>query len=236
MTGLIPLCCETVPLLLLKRSNKHTKIHFPVKRCITISFDALMNILKARVSIRQLKPDPVPRWVINQLLDAAIRAPSNHNCQPWHFVVLESQRAKRELAENMGKAWYKDLLRSGTTVDVAERLVNNSVQRFSQAPVLILGCLDKTRLPTVPDFLEKEEQLMGIHSVAMSLFAIQLAAAQLGLASCWYCAPLYCPDVVTKTLQLPTTLAPQALLAVGYPVHSGRERSRRPWQECTTFL
>lgn len=173
---------------------------------------------------------------MEKILQAAVFAPSNHNCQPWHFVVVDDAKHKKQLATAMGRAWHQDLLRAGTAAATADKLVNNSVQRFSQAPVLILGCVDETRLPRVPDFLEQEERQMGIQSTAMALFAAQLAAAQLGLATCWYCAPMYCPDVVVDALGLPPTLLPQALLVLGYPARPGRRRGRRPWHEATTFL
>lgn len=201
-----------------------------------IDYETLLNMLKARVSIRRFKPDPVPQEVYQRVLQAAVQAPSNHNSQPWHFVVVETPAVKRRLAEGMGQAWYQDLIKAGTAAATAQRLVNASVERFSHAPLLILGCLDESRLPEVPGFLRDEERLMGVQSVAMALYSAQLAATQLGLASCWYCAPLYCQDRVIQILQLPSHLLPQGLLVLGYPVGSGRPRGRRPWSEVTTVI
>ncbi len=43
--------------------------------------------IKQRHSIRAFKPDPVPREVLEQILEQAIRAPSWANTQPWEFAV-----------------------------------------------------------------------------------------------------------------------------------------------------
>ena len=34
------------------------------------------------------KPDPVPREAIEKIIDAATKAPSGGNKQPWHFVAV----------------------------------------------------------------------------------------------------------------------------------------------------
>jgi len=44
--------------------------------------------LKARRSIRAFTPDPVPRALVEELLQLASRAPSGTNIQPWHVHVV----------------------------------------------------------------------------------------------------------------------------------------------------
>ena len=48
----------------------------------------VIEAIKKRKSIRKFKPDPVPRKVIREILDTAVRAPSGMNTQPWEFAVL----------------------------------------------------------------------------------------------------------------------------------------------------
>jgi nitroreductase len=50
--------------------------------------------IKARKSIRAFKPDPVPRVLIEELLDLASRAPSGTNIQPWHVHVVSGEMRK----------------------------------------------------------------------------------------------------------------------------------------------
>jgi nitroreductase len=50
-----------------------------------------MNVtdaLKARVSIRVFKPDPVPESLLRKILDVARWAPSGGNVQPWKVIAV----------------------------------------------------------------------------------------------------------------------------------------------------
>ncbi len=50
-----------------------------------------MNVTQAvaqRVSIRAFKPDPVPGALVREILQAAARAPSGGNLQPWRVQAL----------------------------------------------------------------------------------------------------------------------------------------------------
>ena len=51
----------------------------------------IMDIIEAinsRKSIRGYKSDPVPREMLEKILEIASRAPSAMNTQPWEFFVL----------------------------------------------------------------------------------------------------------------------------------------------------
>jgi len=58
-----------------------------------------------------------------------------------------------------------------------------------------------------------------------------LAAHALGLGACWFCAPLFCPDVVKKVLRLPSDLEPQALITLGFPAEEPKPPPRKPLSE-----
>lgn len=49
-------------------------------------------------AMRRVRPDPIPDDVQARILDAAIRAPSGGNAQPWRFVLVDSPEVKSELA------------------------------------------------------------------------------------------------------------------------------------------
>jgi nitroreductase len=48
----------------------------------------LFEAIETQRAIRYFRPDPVPTELIERLLDAAVRAPSAANKQPWAFVVV----------------------------------------------------------------------------------------------------------------------------------------------------
>ena len=56
----------------------------------------LEQAIDARRSIRMFLPDrPVPREVVDEALELAIRAPSNSNIQPWHLVLASGAARDR---------------------------------------------------------------------------------------------------------------------------------------------
>lgn len=57
-----------------------------------------MDAILSRRSIRKYTAEPVPEKVINELLEAAMSAPSADNEQPWHFVVISDRRILGEMA------------------------------------------------------------------------------------------------------------------------------------------
>lgn len=71
------------------------------------------------------------------------------------------------------------------------------------------------------------EYTMAVQSTSLAAQNLLLAAHNEGLGACWLCAPLFCPDVVVKTLDLPPDWQPQALITLGYPA-STRESTREP--------
>jgi nitroreductase len=51
----------------------------------------MVDIIEAiimRKSIRDFKPDTVPKKILKEILDTAIRAPSAENSQPWEFTII----------------------------------------------------------------------------------------------------------------------------------------------------
>jgi len=58
------------------------------------------EVVLGRRSIRGYKPDPVPRKLIEEVLQLAMRAPTSMNTQPWHFYVITGEPLDRIRAGN----------------------------------------------------------------------------------------------------------------------------------------
>jgi nitroreductase len=58
------------------------------------------TLVQTRRSIRGYKPDPVPRKLIEEVLQLAMRAPTSMNTQPWHFYVITGEPLDRIRAGN----------------------------------------------------------------------------------------------------------------------------------------
>ena len=199
-------------------------------------FDELIETVSGRRSIRRYKDDPVPEEFIDQLLDAAIWAPSAHNRQPWRFAVMNQANTKERLSDAMGQALARDLENDGVPLNVIEKEVGRSAQRLTTAPVIILLCLTMEDMDHYPDQRRQTNELvMAIQSTAMAGHNMLLAAHTLGLGACWMCAPLFCPEGVIETLGLPARWQPQGLLTVGLPAER-RTKERRPRSSFVRYL
>ena len=182
-----------------------------------------------RRSIRRYTNRPVSLELIDQLLEAATRAPSAHNRQPWRFAVISTPIVKAQLADQMGERLKADRLRAANRVEEINRDVSRSRERINAAPVVIVVCLSTI------DLIDPYERLMAIQSVAASIENLLLAAHEAGLGACWMAAPLYCPDVVCDAVQLPDDWDAQALITVGYPADEGKLKARVDFRELTIY-
>jgi coenzyme F420-0:L-glutamate ligase/coenzyme F420-1:gamma-L-glutamate ligase len=191
-----------------------------------LDFDALV---RGRRSVRAFRPDPVPRALIERVLDAARWAPSPHGRQPWRFAVITRPERKARLADAMGDTWQATLAMDNESPAVVERRLANSHARIHDAPVLILLCLYTADLDHYPDpDRQAAETTMAIQSLGAAAQTLLLTAYRLGLDSGWMCAPLFCPDTVRDALDLPPTLVPHALLPLGYAAKDPKRRPRLP--------
>src|SRR5512147_645000 len=106
----------------------------------------ITNTIRTRRSIRSYTAQPVPAELIDQLLEAATRAPSSHNTQPWRFAVITTASMKEQLADRMGERLKADRLRADDRMEEIERDVARSRQRITSAPVVIIVCLSAINL------------------------------------------------------------------------------------------
>jgi nitroreductase len=146
-----------------------------------------MNEIFTRRSIRKFENKPIEKEKIQQLLKAAMQAPSAANQQPWEFIVVE----KRENLEMLS-------LMTPYAQPVAT----------AGAAIILLANQSYFRVPT------GWQQDMGAATQNILLEAVSqdLGAVWLGLATSDE-AVAYIKDLY----HLPETVLPFALLAIGYP-------------------
>jgi nitroreductase len=133
-----------------------------------------MNTLDAifsRHSVGKLKPDPLPRAVIEKLLAAGAQAPNHFKVRPWRFVVLTGV-GREKLGEAMAasfKARFPDMPDEGLAKERAKPL---------RAPVIIAVAADKPAEPKV-------DEIENISAVSAACQNILLAAHDAGLGAIW---------------------------------------------------
>jgi coenzyme F420-0:L-glutamate ligase / coenzyme F420-1:gamma-L-glutamate ligase len=186
-------------------------------------------LIGRRRSIRRYRPSPVDHQAIERLLLAATQAPSAHNRQPWRFAVIEEKETKATLANAMGQRLRQDRVADGDKPETIEADVSRSFARITEAPALIVVCIDNGDMDKYPDERRRRaEYLMAVQSTAMATQNLLLAAEHEGLGACIMCAPLFCSDVVTDALKLPDGWQAQMLITIGRPVDNGKNRPRLP--------
>lgn len=198
---------------------------------VPTGFDFLA-LAKGRRSVRAFEDRPVPRSVLEAMIEAAGWAPSPHGRQPWRFAVLTRAEAKRALAEAMGAEWQRTLEMDGESAEVVALRLQKSHERIETAPAIVLACLYLEDLDRYPDVdRQRSEETMATQSIGAAIQNALLCAYGLGLHTGWMCAPLFCPDTVRAALALDETLIPHALITVGYLAREPKRRPRRPLEE-----
>lgn len=197
----------------------------------TLLSDSALSSIHMRRSIRRYRPDPVPRHIIEQLIEGAIWAPSAHNRQPWRFAVTTDAATQKALAHAMGARLRADLEADGVSEELIVKDTQRSYERITGAPCLIVVCLTLVDMDTYPDERRQQlEFLMAAQSTAMAGQNLLLGAAALGLGACWMCAPLFAPDVVKSVLKLSDDWQPQGMITLGYPAEM-KIKTRHPLEK-----
>ena len=186
---------------------------------MTATGHEMTDVILKRRSVRRFDPGrQVSREDWWKVLEAAVRAPSAHNSQPWRFIVLENPKSKRLLIDTLSESFITDLQAEGVAQARIKELVAASRERLSGAPVLILAAMKEVPPPKkVAIVREIHEAVMATQSLAAAVENLLVAATALGLGSCWVSAPLYCQDQIRKAFGLDETLHPQALIMLGHP-------------------
>ena len=191
---------------------------------------SLNDVIKKRRSVRKYLPQIVPGEVVLEVLVAAGWAPSAHNSQPWRFIILENPSVKRELAEAMADVWVADVEKDGARIDVKMR--QERVDRFANAPALILACITMDGLRKFPDQKRQMfERDLAQQSLGAAMQNLLLTTHALGLGACWFCAPGFCKETVRKVLGIPKALEPEAFVIMGYSAETPSVPPKKPLEE-----
>lgn len=194
------------------------------------------SVIGRRRSIRRYHPGTIDRSVIERILLAGTRAPSAHNRQPWRFAVLDEQTGKEALAEAMGAKLRRDRAADGDDPQVIEADAARSYARITEAPAVIIVCVDMRDMDQYPDERRgNAEYLMAVQSTAMAVQNLLLAAEHEGLGACIMCAPLFCPEVVADCLALPKGWQTQMMVTLGRPANEGKARTRLPLDDIVVW-
>ena len=180
-------------------------------------------------AIRRLKPDPVDDALVLRLIELAVRAPTGGNAQNWEFIVVKDRAVKERLAALNRQAWrlYGALLRWMARRDPKMLRIIDAVQwqadHFAEIPVLVVPCLRGAR-PFFPPIAATS--FYG--SIFPAVQNLLLAARAAGLGAALITLPLWSSVLARRALQLPWSVAPCAVVPLGWPRGRYGPTTRRP--------
>jgi nitroreductase len=188
---------------------------------------ALEAMGTARV-MRWLRPDPVPDEVVDQLLWAATRASSPHNCQPWEFVVVRRDDLRAGIAAAVAGAVHaKDPLPEpeSRTDEIIDRGVRNMFEHMGDAPVMILVCGRNVYPPQAPI----ERFLVGALAAATQNLVVAARALGVGVVPSGFHS--LAEPRIRALLGIPDDVSIGTTVVVGWPARPFGPVHRRPVDE-----
>lgn len=182
----------------------------------------VLEAIRTRRSVGKVKPDPVPRELIEQLLSAAVQAPNHYRVYPWRFVVLTGT-GREKLGEVMAQVFHKKF------PDVAPEALDKERAKPLRSPLLIAVGVDK---PAESKVLEIE----NICAAATACQNLLLAAHGLGLAAHWRTGDVARDPDVKHFLGFEPDQHLIAFLYIGYPELPPVEEERPSFESHTRWI
>jgi nitroreductase len=194
-------------------------------------YQDLLELMRRRRSVRRFAPRGLDRAQIEQLLEAARWAPSNHNRQGWKFLVFQDPDRLKDLAGQVQQELWERLNRqTSLPQDRAEELLQHATL-FAQAPVVLLVLHKKPVAigKRMLSDLQGGQRISGeALSAAMAVQNLLLAAEALNLGACVLTAPLLAQKPWQELPDLPPGHEPTCLVALGNPAEEPSCPRRKP--------
>ena len=171
---------------------------------------AVMQNIMSRKSVRSYNGDTIPADVMENLLRAAMAAPSGCDRRPWQIVVLTD------------KSQYATVFEG-----------NFNMQKFMESGAVVILCADTTFCaptredPDGPAVVQVNN--LWRDDMGAATENLLLAAEAYGLGACWTACYPYADRMapVREALQLPATVVPYAVVPIGY--HDGTTQPKDKW-------
>ncbi len=163
------------------------------------------QLVRARYSVRCYTSQPVEQDTLERVLTAAQLAPTAANYQPFRITVIRTAAHQAELRRVYNRDW------------------------FVQAPIVIA-------ISTVVSqaWVRRDGKNYGDVDATIAMDHLILAAADLGLGTCWVAA--FDPDAARRLLHLPDGVEPLAFTPLGHPADRPGPKPRKALSELVEYL
>ena len=175
-----------------------------------------------RHSQKKVKPDALPRALIEKVLDAAVQAPNHYKVRPWRFVVLTGE-ARKKLGDVMAASQLD------RHPEFPQEAFDKARATPLQAPVVIAVGVDK---PSESKVLEIE----NICAVAAACQNLLLAAHAIGLGAKWRTGEWARDEKVKGFLGFDADQHIIACIYVGYPEFIPEPVLRPSFEDRTVWM
>jgi len=180
-------------------------------------------------AIRRFQPVSIPNRDLTDILEAAIRAPSGGNSQPWHFLLVQDLDLRKKLANLYHEAWWAKRKDSGIMgpedipsgkgpVQSAMRLADE----IGQSPAIIVVCA----------------RSKGPDSMASVIPAVQnllLAARGFGIGGTITTLHRQVEERVHELLNIPESFQIVYCIPLGYPAGNFGPVKRKSLVEVVSY-
>ncbi|HEU4950905.1 MAG TPA: nitroreductase family protein [Holophagaceae bacterium] len=176
----------------------------------------VLDAIRTRRSVRAYTASPVPRDLIERLLQAAVQAPSAMNLQPWAFAVVQDAETLRRISEAAKRAALAADPGGGRGHHgLREALESTDFSVFYDAGTLLVICATGNGPFAAGDcHLAAENLLLAAHAEGLATCPIGLALPALRQ-----------PDM-KRSLGIPAGYTPVFAAILGYPRESPAPTSR----------
>jgi len=180
-----------------------------------------IDLIKKRRSVRSFGPQALPRTELESILDSALWAPSGMNAQAWRFTAI----VRRDLIDRLNSLIAQSL-RSSSVERLRAMAEKPSADFYYSSPVVVIAS-GEASAPTVAC------------DCAAGLQNMMLAAASLGIGSCWVHAPTRLAEspatsALLAELGIPASHLIFGSIALGYA--SGPAQASPPRKPCTAII
>ncbi|TJY43304.1 nitroreductase [Cohnella pontilimi] len=188
-----------------------------------------MNVeeaIRTRRSIGKVKPDAVPRELVDKIIEAAVWAPNHFHTEPWSFIVMTGEGRRvlgKVYAEVAGES-----KREETEEERAERL-RKAEQNAFRSPVVIAVVCKPSDAPKVV----RAEELAAVHAAVQNLL---LSAHAHGLGAVWRTGDAAYHPAAKRAFNLEEGDEVAGYIYVGYPDMEPPHAKRTPGTEKTVWL
>ncbi len=181
-----------------------------------------LEAIFSRQSVNKLRPDPVPRALLEQVLAAAAQAPNHYRVRPWRFIVLTDAARER-----LGEVFAASL--RARQPDLPAAAYEKERRKPLRAPALIVVAAAKPASPR--EILEE-----NIAAAAAATQNLLLAAHALGLAAKWRTGTAASDPAVKAFLGLEADQPLVAFIYLGYADVSLPPPNRPDHTDRTTWM